>query len=127
MMKLTFTAYVYPEDVPTSPLVATPNKLRLDLGDDDRKHSVSFKNITMDTLQMELAWADEDFLSVEVPQRSIAPGERAEVLVGINASRQKARFESSLTIQTNDKNKTRITIPVVFGKDSALRPPIKNK
>jgi len=116
LMQLKFTAYVYPEDVPTSPLVSNPKKLNLELGDDEKEHRITFKNITMDVLQMELVWTDEDFLEVNVPDTKIGPGETAEIAVKIIKDRRKTRFEKSFTIQTSDKNKTRMTVPVTFGK-----------
>jgi hypothetical protein len=127
MMQLKFTAYVYPKDTPTSPLVSEPKKLNLDTGDDEKEHRISFKNITMDTVQLELVWNDERFLDVQVPDTRIGPGERTEVIVKVNKDRHTPRFEKSFTIQISDKDKTRMTVPVTFGRGTGPTDKVKIK
>ena len=126
-MQLKFTAYVYPMDVPTSPLVSEPKKLNLEIGDEEKEHRISFKNITLDTVQLELVWNDERFLDVQVPDTRIGPGERTEVIVKVSKNRRKPRFEKSFTIQISDKDKTRMTVPVTFGKGTGPTDKVKSK
>jgi hypothetical protein len=127
MTTLRFSAYVYPENVPTSPLTSEPRKLSLEPGDDDRKHRVTFKNITMDTVQMQLVWFDHSYLDVQVPDAAIGPGETADVIVGIDLDRHKLRFETSFTIEISDEDRTRMTVPVTFGKGAVRSPDVEGK
>lgn len=116
MTKLRINAYVYPEDAPTAPLASYPKKLMLEGNDDETEHKVSFKNVYMDTLQLELVWAHDDYIEVEVPDSKIGPGDRIDVLVTVKKDRPERRFEKSFTVQVNDKDKTRMTVPVTFDR-----------
>jgi hypothetical protein len=85
-------------------------------GDEETQHEISFKNITLDTIQMSLVWADTEYIRVEVPETRIGPGERANISVEVNRDRRKDRFEKSFTIQMDDEQNTRMTIPVTFNR-----------
>ncbi len=110
--KLKFSAEVYPEGAPTTPLYIEPNTVETMSDLTDSTYTVSFKNITMEPMSMSLAYTDDDFLEVKVPSGKIGPGERKTIEVTIKDDRPSRSFAKSFTIQMDDAKSSRITVPV---------------
>lgn len=114
MSNLKISAFIYAEKTPTSPLVQNPKKLNLQVENMKTEQKVTFKNITMDTLQMKLVWTDDKFLEITGTDATIAPGKTADLLVKVKKDRPDEYFNKSFTIEVNDKDHTRMTVPVGF-------------
>lgn len=123
--KLRFSAEVYPEGAPTTPLYVEPNIVETMTDLTDSTYTVSFKNITMEPVSMSLAYTDDDFLDVKVPSGKIGPGERKSVEVTIKDDRPRESFAKSFTIQMDDAKASRITVPVRVYTTSMATPDSK--
>ncbi len=105
-------AYIVPEKSPTSPVVCLPRKLNLTTDDIGTPQKITIKSVTVDSLDLEIVWFDDDYLDVKLPKSRIGPGESIDVIVEIRKDREKEIFAKSFTIRTGDKEGTRFTVPV---------------
>jgi hypothetical protein len=110
---LKIAAYVYPQNVPTSPVVSDPKVLETSRS--DPMANVKLKNITTSPLGVRLAYFDEQFTDVSLSASTIGPGETITAAVKIAKDRLSAGFEKSFTLQFDDKDHSRMTIPIVYG------------
>lgn len=118
--KLRFSAQVYPEGSPTTPILAEPTIVETMTDLTDSTYEVSLKNLTMAPLGVSLAYTDDEYLDITVPKKNIEPGERANVKIRIKDDRTRKSFQKSFTLQIDDAKSSRLSIPVrVYSTNAA--------
>jgi len=97
----------------TYPLVIGPYKLDLSQGSDKIVDKIEFtiKNVSDAKLDLKTVSVASDFFELELPE-SIGPGSIEKGKLKLIKSAIEQSFEKSFTIEVNDTNKSRFTVPV---------------
>lgn len=103
---------IFPESTPTSPVVCIPQKLEIPSVSLVKQQNIRIKNITMDTLTVKLVYFDKDYFDVELSSSTLDVGGSIDALINVKKDRDETFFRKSITIEMNDKDRTRMTIPV---------------
>ena len=107
--------------------VLKPNPVFVDIGRDDFETETKFlvQNISQQDVELSVVAYDRLIIkSVKIKDKKLKPGEETNVELKIfeDAESNKIR-EASVTIQANDENNSRITIPINGGMHKASRHP----
>lgn len=97
----------------TYPLVISPYKLDLSQGESNVVDKIEFtiKNVSDAKLDLTSVSFASDFFELELP-KSLAPGASDKGKLKLLKSSIEQSFEKSFTIEVNDTNKSRFTVPV---------------
>jgi len=118
---LRIRATVLPSSVPTSPFIADPKMLESRSMSGGFNRAVALKNITTKKVGMKLIYEDDDYFNVTLPDSLFGPGETAKALVSIKEDRPEEDFIKSFTIEFSDKDRTRMSIPVMVTRSKSNR------
>ncbi|NLI16319.1 MAG: DUF1573 domain-containing protein [candidate division Zixibacteria bacterium] len=112
--RVSFSAFIIKDKDTTLPLAFTPEivKIRCNNTKNHVKALVSIKNVSANDLMLALDSYPDGLFEVKLPKK-IKAGKQANAEIRI--SNKAAAFEKSFTIQVDDAEKTRFTIPVVYG------------
>ncbi len=108
-----FTANVMSVPDNSFPIKITPYKLNISRygGNDFKEMEFTIKNVGEEDLEVNLIDLRDDMFKVELPKK-IKAGKSEKGKIRINEEFLDREFEKSLTIELNDANKTRFTIPI---------------
>lgn len=109
---LKIKAMIFPESSPTSPVVCVPKKLEIRPASLTKQQKITIKNITLDTLTVRIVYFDKDYLDVKMSSEKLDVGGSIDLLVDVKNDHEEPYFKKSITIEMNDKAKTRMTIPI---------------
>jgi hypothetical protein len=110
---ISFTATVVVNPGKDYPYKIQPYILNYDnLKKDQSKLAFTITNNTETDLKVELIEYDPQVFEIKLPKK-IKSGKAAEVEVKLKKESAEENFEKSVTLQFNDEEKTRITVPLV--------------
>ncbi len=112
-LKITFITNVQKEPDQTIPIVIQPEIIDLSLPEYGISNKISFtlQNLTNGNLKTSLISFPDDLFDLKLPNE-IGAGKTAEGTIIIKSVNSIDKINKSFTIELNDKNKTRLTIPI---------------
>lgn len=119
--KVRVMANIVSEPESTSPVVLKPFKLEFSTPSDATPVQLRFTiaNISSHSLTPKVISAPNALLSVSLPE-AIPPGGSRQAVVMVKQSSLKDVFEKSITLEFDDKAKTRYTVPIVYRFPEAI-------
>lgn len=107
------TATVVPRPDSTYPLVMKPYKLDISQFGDKQRDEVklTITNVSDQPYDLKMIDYPREFFALTLPE-TLAPGASAEVTLALTQAGLGAEFEKSFTLEVNDTQTTRYTIPV---------------
>jgi len=106
---LTFRSVVFKELENPAPIRSTPAIVNLNGGTTAR---VTIRNVSRDQLIAKVVDSPPEHIRLEVSELTLAPEESKEISFEIIPQENDHEFNKSITLETNDSAKTRITIPI---------------
>lgn len=113
-MSLRAEIYSQPDSLPEIGL--DPNVVKYDENNRNDKIKIKVLNKSEQKLKMQLVSYPKGLLKIDVPDKEIKPGDDREIKVEIDNDFDGEDFAKSFTIQLNDADSTRYTIPVTLAK-----------
>ncbi len=113
-LSLTAEIYSQPDSLPEIGL--DPNVAKFDENNRDDKIKVKVLNKSEQSLKMKLVSYPAGVLKIDVPDKDIKPGDDREIKIEIDKDFDGKEFTKSFTIELNDADSTRYTIPVTLAK-----------
>lgn len=103
-----------------------PFGLNVIIGEEEKEYKIQVKNLSEQTIGMNLVSTDNDFLDVKMPG-DIRSGKSKEIRIKFKNAEERSAigFKKSITIELNDPAKTHYTIPISYEKEQpqvAARP-----
>ena len=97
-----------------NPIQVVPYKLDISQYADHVRDKIDFeiKNVSNRDLDLKLVAYPKDLVTVQLPNK-VAAGQSASATVTINPDVLDKKFERSFTFQVNDKNSSRVTVPMI--------------
>jgi len=119
--KITFITNVQKEPDQTIPIVIEPEIIDLSLPEYGISNKIGFtlQNLTNDNLKTSLISFPDDLFELKLPSE-IGAGKTAEGTIIIKSVNSIDKIRKSFTIELNDKNKTRVTIPIIRNSPKQL-------
>jgi len=114
-LSLQFTAYVFtPEEEEKTGPVSFVNNKRVNATTDDlgKTFEVEFRNNSAAAIKPTLVRYPDDLVSVTLPAEETPPGGTSTIKVVLASSVEEKNQHRSITLQFNDANNSRYTIPV---------------
>jgi len=110
---LMFKANVIVNPDSTYPLVINPFVVNFTQASDQKNDNfvVTLTNVTEQDLDIVLIDQPDNIFEIKLPDK-IKTGKTAQVSIKLNDDAKSLSFEKSITIEVNDANKSRFTIPV---------------
>jgi hypothetical protein len=92
----------------------TPEEVFFDTvhGEKTVERSLTVENISQETLYVELVDSPKDFVDLNIQKNSLKPGEKTEITLGLKKDAPQGSFRTSFTIDFQNSNMVRITVPV---------------
>jgi hypothetical protein len=113
-LRLNFSAEVV--DFPDSSFALNITPTQLDFtpaeGEKKTKISAQIQNVGKNRVKIEPVGYPGDLFKVGLSDSDLKPGEKSKLMVKLNRKVELEKFEKSITLELNDKGKTRFTIPV---------------
>jgi hypothetical protein len=108
-----FNAHVYPDEFSTTPIVIQPGKLDIKLNDKNVGKQINFDIANVSEIELEIKLIDwpRDHFEIKLPG-TIKPGKTATGTLKINPDAASKPFVKSFTLELNDEEKSRFTVPV---------------
>ncbi len=108
-----FKAHVVTNPDSTYPLVVSPFIVNFSQASNKKNDNIviNISNVTDQDLELSLIDYADDKFNVDIPKH-IEAGKTAQASIKLNDEATALSFEKSITIEVNDKNKSRFTIPV---------------
>lgn len=110
---LTFRSMVFKDGELAAPLLATP---ALVIVGDATVAKVTLRNVSKTPLTAVVVDSPAGFIRLSVNDLTLAPNETTELSFEIIPQHEKREFTKSITIETNDHAKSRLTIPITIVK-----------
>ena len=76
------------------------------------KRRLTVENISQEKLSMELIDQPNDLVDLDIKKRSLKPGERTEITLGLKKDAPQGSFRTSFTLDFENSKTVRITVPV---------------
>ncbi|MCK4428587.1 MAG: DUF1573 domain-containing protein [candidate division Zixibacteria bacterium] len=76
------------------------------------KRRLTVENISEEKLSVELIDGPKDFVDLNVEKRSLKPGEKTEITLGLKKDASQGSFRTSFTLDFENSKIVRITVPV---------------
>jgi hypothetical protein len=111
---ISITAEVYVNADSTYPLVISPPYLDFSpfQGEKVMEKKVKLRNVSQEEIKLKIVDLPVDLLKIRLRGEKIKPAKEIELEVKLNRDLKEDSFNKSITIELNDKAKTRFTIPV---------------
>jgi len=111
--RLTIKSFVVENIETTSPVVITPYKLNISQFGEKPRKKMEFiiKNVTNNDLELAIIFQPDGFFDIELPKK-IKAGKTATGKISIKENDLSVEFDKSFTIEFNDVNQSRFSIPV---------------
>jgi hypothetical protein len=106
---LTFRSLVVKDGENPAPIRSTPAVVNLNGGTTAR---VTIRNVSRDLLVAKVVDGESEFIRLPISELTLAPEESKELSFEIIPQKNTDEFEKSITLETNDPAKSRITIPI---------------
>ncbi len=106
---LTFRAMVFKDDAAPFPVTATPAIVKLGTATTGK---VVLRNVSENPVRVSVIDIPPGFIHLSVNELSLAPNESKELGFDLLPQQKQGDFTKSITLETNNPAKTRITIPV---------------
>jgi hypothetical protein len=113
---LSLVAQIYSDPDSLPELRFDPDIVKFDENNRNDKIKVKVHNKTEQDLRMKLVSYPVGILDIDVPDKEIKPGDDREIKIKIDKNFEDEEFANSFTIQLNDADSTRYTIPVTLAK-----------
>jgi LEA14-like dessication related protein len=81
-------------------------------GKERTKMSALIENTSKKRLRIKPVGYPEDLFKVKLSDSDLKPGEKTKLMVKLNRRVELETFEKSITLELNDKDKTRFSIPL---------------
>jgi hypothetical protein len=122
--QLSFGGEIYTEPDSTHPIVLSQSSVTFAEETRNEKIKIKIRNQTDEKLKMTVVDQPYEFLEVDVSDKDIKPGDEREIEIEIADDFEGDNFQKSVTIQLNNPDSTRYTIPVELKRQvqSALKP-----
>ena len=78
----------------------------------EAERRLTAENISGEELSIELIDGPKDFVDLNVKKRSLKPGERTEITLGLKKDAPQGSFRTSFTLDFENSKIVRITVPV---------------
>lgn len=121
--QLGFTGEIYAEQDSSKLINLSETALEFNPETHDDKVKIKVLNQSDQNLKMKLVAEPYGYLDIKVDDGEIKPGKDKDIEVKIDKNCDKENFKKSFTIELNDKDKTRYTIPVELRKVMMSQPP----
>lgn len=108
------TAEIFLNADSTYPLVILPPYLDFSpyQGEKVMEKKVKLRNVSQEEIKLKIVDLPVDFLKTRLRKMTIKPSEEIELEVTLNKELKDDSFRKSITLELNDKAKTRFSIPV---------------
>ncbi len=80
--------------------------------DENEELEVTIRNITTIDLGIKIVDIPYEFVEVELSSRVVRPSEEVKLKVGLKREAENASLTKSITLELDDENKSRFTIPI---------------
>jgi hypothetical protein len=78
----------------------------------ETKRRLTVENISREKLSVELIDEPKNFVELSLKERSLQPGEKVEITLGLKKDAPQGRFRTSFTLDFENSKIVRITVPV---------------
>ncbi len=91
-----------------------PEEVRFDTVLDKNKteRKLTVENVSKETLSVELIDEPSEFVKLDLKKRSLKPGEKTEITLGLKKDAPEGNFRTSFTLNFENSRMVRITVPV---------------
>ena len=114
IVRIAFSAEVVENPDSTFPLVISPPEL--DFTPVERKKvmekEVKIKNVSQEEIRLKVVDSPFGFFKINLSDEKIKPSEEIDLKLRLNRDLKEDSFKKSITLELNDKARTRFTIPV---------------
>lgn len=92
----------------------TPEQIYFDTvpQESQAKRTLVVENISQEKLSVELVEGPKDFVDLNVQRRSLKPGEKIEITLGLKKNVPFGSFRSSFTLDFENSKVVRVTVPI---------------
>lgn len=122
LLRLNGELYQHNQSDSLKPLALSDPMIHFQPNERGDKKELTVTNVSDQELSISLVSAAPAFFEVDLPG-NVKPGESEEIKVKLLKHVEGDRFEKSFTIEMNDAEKTRVTIPVVLASEIPMRTP----
>ena len=113
-VRIAFSVEVVQNPDSTFPLVISPP--RMDFSPVQGKRvttaEVKIKNVSQEEIKLKVVDSPVDFFKIRFSKDKIKPSKEIDLEVRLNRDLKEDSFKKSITVELNDKARTRFTIPV---------------
>lgn len=122
--QLRLNVKIYNKDFPDSLSAVSLSASNLSWNAEDRakEQKLVVKNVSAAPIRMKVVSQPNGFAEISVPQDEIKPGKTKEIKVKIDKQFDAKEFQKSFTVELNDPDNTRFTVPVTYGVALAAVP-----
>lgn len=113
-LSISLTAEVIVDSDSTFPLVISPPQIDFTPveGKKVTNKEVKIKNVSQEEIRLKVVDSPVDFLKFRFSEEMIKPSGETDLKLRLNRDLKEDSFKKSITLELNDKAKTRFTIPV---------------
>jgi hypothetical protein len=114
IVRISLSAEVVENPDSTFPLVISPPRLDFTPveGKKVMEKQVKIRNISQEEIRVKVVDSPFGFSKIKLSDEKIKPSEEIDLKVRVNRELKEDSFKKSITLELNDKTKTRFTIPV---------------
>ncbi|MEW5923643.1 MAG: hypothetical protein AB1746_06615 [Candidatus Zixiibacteriota bacterium] len=112
--RIQLTANIYQITDTTYPINIMPRLLDISILQDDAEMAFKIRNLSHEGIKITIIDYPKEYLRVRLPFK-INAHEEGLGFVSLTSLGRESRFRKSITIELNDRDKTRFTIPVYRG------------
>jgi len=98
------------------PLTLSARTLTWDPMTKTKEAKLLVKNVSKNSLKMNVVSQPYGFLKISLPDGEIKPGKEKEIKVKIDPTVKDLEFKKSFTFQVNDSTGTRYTVPTILSR-----------